>query len=995
VRAVDNDAGDGIDLQNYSGTSLLFARTDGYVGIGTTSPDYKLDVGGVIRGQSETGSGDVLLVGNDAKIVDIDIADTLGIYSQTSPTIGSIKLGSGGGTISGYSGNVGIGTTGPVSKLHIPSIALSDAASGLTLEGTWPWTYYKDTETDQSSWVNYIDGNNYYIKEIAYADRNNASLYAVGNIRMTVATGGNVTVAGDLTVSGGDISITNNNGGIDFNDASAYWLKTATNWGIYWDTTNNILAFHGAGTDRANIDLDDGNIQMDGNLTVGGSYIYGAYGTIAASYDEWLRINPDSNHTNGVYVPTLLRADGGLYVSDDEYIYASAEDVIRTGDSFIVDGNVGIGTTSPTATLDVHGNVTIGAYAYSNAPLNFWADTTSALIESTRSDNTAPGIINSNGWGSFYTNKGFGIGGDPSPGAGTVQLYVSSSIGIGTTSPAANIDIAGSGGGCTGTPQACSTFTCQYPACGGQQGCSSSTYDCMGKNYAQCNACPSDCYWNGDYCEGTYDSCTGAATACTSFGSPSACAAQAGCSWSYATKIRLDSDTYATNSGWVDGSNRDKKENFISLSDVLMKKVKLGTWTTSDGSVIDAIEYNNDCSPNCCGEGCCKEQTVNLDDEELLRRLSLMPVMRWNFIGESLNNIGPAAQDFYKLFGLGAADTQIKATNMAGVALAGVKALNGKIDRVKNILMDENGLINIRGSPDSPGLVIDNLGNVGIGTTASLSYKFTVGGTASISEDLYVGNKICIGETCMTEENLKSFLGLNIASSSGAIEDNITITSSILPTDFLTNLVNGLAQLGVSIKDGIITAIKLVVEEVQTKILRANVISISVEEGKDNVVGFATIPPDSMEYQVKNSLVQANSKIFISFTSNTAGRTWYVSEKTPGTGFTIRLSEVTTELLSFDYWILLVEGQPASSSDQSVQPPIEEPVASSSEPLQPSAEGEGQALVEPSTPAEVTASVSEPPAETPTESGIQAGPPNSESVGGELQPEPIASPSVQ
>jgi hypothetical protein len=70
-------------------------------------------------------------------------------------------------------------------------------------------------------------------------------------------------------------------------------------------------------------------------------------------------------------------------------------------------------------------------------------------------------------------------------------------------------------------------------------------------------------------------------------------------------------------------------------------------------------------------------------------------------------------------------------------------------------------------------------------------------------------------------------------------------------------------------------------------------------------------------------------------------------------------------------------------------------VASSSEPLQPSAEGEGQALVEPSTPAEVTASVSEPPAETPTESGIQAGPPNSESVGGELQPEPIASPSVQ
>ena len=55
----------------------------------------------------------------------------------------------------------------------------------------------------------------------------------------TALTSGNKTIDGDLTITGGDLSITNNNGGIDFNDTSKYWLKTATNWGQYWNTETN------------------------------------------------------------------------------------------------------------------------------------------------------------------------------------------------------------------------------------------------------------------------------------------------------------------------------------------------------------------------------------------------------------------------------------------------------------------------------------------------------------------------------------------------------------------------------------------------------------------------------------------------------------------------------------------------------------------------------------------------------------------------------------
>ena len=83
-------------------------------------------------------------------------------------------------------------------------------------------------------------------------------------------TGG--TIGGDLTVNGGNITINSNNGGIQYNDVSSYWIRTATNWGLYWNTSNNTLGFHGAGNERGSIDLDNGNLQMDGTGRFG-SYV--------------------------------------------------------------------------------------------------------------------------------------------------------------------------------------------------------------------------------------------------------------------------------------------------------------------------------------------------------------------------------------------------------------------------------------------------------------------------------------------------------------------------------------------------------------------------------------------------------------------------------------------------------------------------------------------------------------------------------------------------
>jgi hypothetical protein len=143
--------------------------------------------------------------------------------------------------------------------------------------------------------------------------------------------------------------------------------------------------------------------------------------------------------------------------------------------------------------------------------------------------------------------------------------------------------------------------------------------------------------------------------------------------------IELDSDTYGTTTGWTDISDRNKKENFTSLTEVSLSPVKQGVWTRSGAETIEAIEYN-------------QGTKLALSDKELLNRLSLLPIWRYNFIndeeqnkvnpGASIFHLGPTAQDFYKLFNLGASDTNLRATDLAGVALAGIKALDNELATV-------------------------------------------------------------------------------------------------------------------------------------------------------------------------------------------------------------------------------------------------------------------------------------------------------------------------
>ncbi|MFH2055938.1 MAG: tail fiber domain-containing protein [bacterium] len=72
-----------------------------------------------------------------------------------------------------------------------------------------------------------------------------------------------------------------------------------------------------------------------------------------------------------------------------------------------------------------------------------------------------------------------------------------------------------------------------------------------------------------------------------------------------------------------------------------------------------------------------KENFEEVDLDRLLEKLNTLPITTWNYKTqpESIRHIGPVAQEFYASFGVGEDDTHITAIDADGVALAAIKAL--------------------------------------------------------------------------------------------------------------------------------------------------------------------------------------------------------------------------------------------------------------------------------------------------------------------------------
>jgi hypothetical protein len=75
----------------------------------------------------------------------------------------------------------------------------------------------------------------------------------------------------------------------------------------------------------------------------------------------------------------------------------------------------------------------------------------------------------------------------------------------------------------------------------------------------------------------------------------------------------------------------------------------------------------------------------------MLEKICALPILRWNYIGENkaVQHIGPMAQDFYRLFGVGNDSLGITTIDPAGLALLGIQELNKKLEKENAALKEQ------------------------------------------------------------------------------------------------------------------------------------------------------------------------------------------------------------------------------------------------------------------------------------------------------------------
>jgi len=292
---------------NQAGTPLMNITGWGNVGIGTTSPNYKLDVAGDARFNSGganyvyVGSGGGAYYGDGTNMV-IQMPGNGSFYmanvgtdgTRVAQSDGSLRVGGpdqSSANLYVYGGNVGIGTGSPSAQL--------DATGTVRFE-------------------NYTNG----------------LLSVDGNGNLGVATGSNLFTAGN---------------GLSWNGTTlnSNWTLSGNN--MY----NNNPGGVGIGTSTGSHTLDvyGGQAVMDLQDSYGGLHVQGVNGTEAS-----IALEPD-NVGYGQAGEWILYTNGSQLGNQQDFAIfnsASGRPVLNIQ---AASGNVGIGNTTPTALLDVAGTV--------------------------------------------------------------------------------------------------------------------------------------------------------------------------------------------------------------------------------------------------------------------------------------------------------------------------------------------------------------------------------------------------------------------------------------------------------------------------------------------------------------------------------------------------------------------------------------------------------------------------------------------------------------
>ena len=390
------------------------------VGIGTTSPAGKLHIGGWIGGGFRTWMDNGVIVGNDSdggyfgvKDEGFDRKDTVitwgdndqdnlrFIYTESPGPADGVEAM----RINGGAGNVGIGTASPTEKLTVAGNVAPAANNSFNL-GTASLRYsnlFLASNVDHSSDLRFKSG---------------------GSDHVTFTTTGNVGIGTTTPIS----NLTVRNPSIDWSEQTNLTLETgdpsrgrgAMIWQLESSDSNDDGGLHFATRDdAAKATVADSRMfihQRTGNVGIGTS-----------SPLATLDITGNIKIADGTQGPgEVLTTVGGSGLATWEPIANDGDWIISGSDMYsAVTGNVGIGTNNPSNILHLSKN--------GQLILN---------IESTGAHNSILSLKNTTDENQIYTDK---TTGDLRlwNGSDLVTIEPTGNVGIGTTSPNSRLDIAG------------------------------------------------------------------------------------------------------------------------------------------------------------------------------------------------------------------------------------------------------------------------------------------------------------------------------------------------------------------------------------------------------------------------------------------------------------------------------------------------------------------------------------------------------------------------